>query len=162
MKGKLIVIEGTDCSGKETQSKLLVKKLNLMGIGEIHNTMPLSELLRRVDVSYEKLQQIFELPNISKEARFQVETDFFYEGYIKKQTELALKMEKLESKIIPDDIDYEKILNLRSEAIEKLQIIKPHSIGQASRISGVSPADISVLIVWLEQQRRIKATNDFS
>ena len=72
---------------------------------------------------------------------------------------MALKMEKLESKIIPDDINYNIILNLRSEAREKLQLIKPHSIGQASRISGVSPADISVLIVWLEQQHRIVNQN---
>ena len=127
----------------------------MVDIGEIHNTMPLAELLRRNDVSYEKLQKVFDLPDISKDARFQVETDFFYEGYIKKQAELAQKMEKLESKVIPNDINYEKILNLRSEAREKLQMIKPHSIGQASRISGVSPADISVLIVWLEQYRRI-------
>ena len=138
-----------------TPSIEINKKLNMVDIGEIHNTMPLAELLRRNDVSYEKLQKVFDLPDISKDARFQVETDFFYEGYIKKQAELAQKMEKLESKVIPNDINYEKILNLRSEAREKLQMIKPHSIGQASRISGVSPADISVLIVWLEQYRRI-------
>ena len=117
--------------------------------------MPLGELLRRPDISYENLQQIFELPEISAEAKFQVETNFFYEGYIKKQKELALKLEKLESKLIPDNILYENIQNLRSEAREKLKLIKPRSIGQASRISGVSPADISVLIVWLEQQNRL-------
>ena len=138
-----------------TPSIEINKKLNSMEIDEIHNSMPLSELLRRSDVSYEKLQQIFQLPNISKEAQFQVKTDFFYEGYIKKQTDLALKLEKLESKLIPEGIDYKDISNLRQEAMEKLNIIRPRSIGQASRISGVSPADISVLIVWLEQQRRL-------
>ena len=130
-------------------------KLRSINLDDIHNAMPLSELLRRSNVSYDKLKQIFNLQTISDEARLQVETDFFYEGYIKKQTELALKMEKLESKTIPQNIDYKNIMNLRSEAREKLQIIQPRSIGQASRISGVSPADISVLIVWLEHQRRL-------
>ena len=139
-----------------TPSKEMNEKLKSINTDEIHSAMPLCELLRRPDISYEKLQQIFELPNISDEAKFQVETNFFYEGYIKKQTELALKLEKLESKLIPDNILYENIQNLRSEAKEKLKLIKPRSIGQASRISGVSPADISVLIVWLEQQSRIK------
>ncbi|MBR1397731.1 MAG: tRNA uridine-5-carboxymethylaminomethyl(34) synthesis enzyme MnmG [Selenomonadaceae bacterium] len=138
-----------------TPSNETNNKLRSIDLDDIHNAMPLSELLRRSNVSYDKLKQIFDLPTISDEARFQVETDFFYEGYIKKQTELALKMEKLESKMIPQDIDYKNIMNLRSEAREKLQTIQPRSIGQASRISGVSPADISVLIVWLEQQRRL-------
>ena len=139
-----------------TPSKEINEKLNSIDTDEIHSVMPIYELLRRPDISYEKLQQIFDLPTISTEARFQVETNFFYEGYIKKQTELALKLEKLESKLIPDDIPYENILNLRSEAREKLKLIRPRSIGQASRISGVSPADISVLIVWLEHQKRLK------
>ena len=139
-----------------TPSRDINEKLKSINTEEIRSAMPLSELLRRSDISYKKLQQIFNLPNISDEASFQVETNFFYEGYIKKQTELALKLEKLESKLIPDDIPYENILNLRSEAREKLKLIKPCSIGQASRISGVSPADISVLIVWLEHQKRIQ------
>ena len=141
---------------KITPSELIKEKLNSIGITEIHNVMPLSELLRRPNISYKKLQELFPLPNISDEARIQVETNFFYEGYIKKQSDLALKMEKLESRLIPEGIDYKNMLNLRSEAREKLQLIKPRSIGQASRISGVSPADISVLIVWIEHQNRIQ------
>ena len=143
-----------------TPSKEINEKLASIDTDEIHSAMPLCELLRRSDISYEKLQRIFELPNISDKAKFQVETNFFYEGYIKKQKELALKLEKLESKLIPDNILYENIQNLRSEAREKLTIIKPRSIGQASRISGVSPADISVLIIWLEQQNRLKKQNE--
>ena len=139
-----------------TPSKEINEKLKSIETEEIHSSMPLCELLRRPDMSYEKLQRIFELPNISTEAGFQVETNFFYEGYIKKQAELSLKLEKLESKLIPDNIPYENIQNLRSEAREKLNLIRPRSIGQASRISGVSPADISVLIVWLEHQNRLK------
>ena len=143
-----------------TPSKEINEKLKSINTDEIHSAMPLCELFRRPGIAYEKLQQIFELPEISAEAKFQVETNFFYEGYIKKQTESALKLEKLESKLIPDNILYENIQNLRSEAREKLKLIKPRSIGQASRISGVSLADISVLIVWLEQQNRLKKQDE--
>ncbi len=137
------------------------EKLNSIGISEINSVMPLSDLLRRTEISYEKLQKYFDLPKISDTARYQVNTNFFYEGYIKKQSELAMKIEKLESRLIPEGIPYKEILNLRSEAREKLSKIQPRSIGQASRISGVSPADISVLIVWIEHQNRIKNQNDF-
>ncbi|MCR5833326.1 MAG: tRNA uridine-5-carboxymethylaminomethyl(34) synthesis enzyme MnmG [Selenomonadaceae bacterium] len=135
---------------KLTPSAEVNQKLAALDLGEIHNTMPLSELLRRPDVSYDKLLVPFNLPDISPEAAAQVEIDIFYEGYIKKQAELAEKLDRLENKIIPDDIDYAALKNLRVEAREKLAAIRPHSIGQASRISGVSPADISVLLVCLE------------
>ena len=138
-----------------TPSTEINEKLNSIGTTAINNPISIKELLRRTDVSYEKLKAIFDLPNISTESQTQIEINCFYEGYIKKQEDLALKMEKLESKIIPDDINYNDIQNLRTEAREKLNKIKPRSIGQASRISGVSPADISVLIIWLEQQRRL-------
>ena len=101
------------------------------------------------------LEKIFELPKISEQSAKQVEISLFYSGYIQKQKELAEKLDKLESKIIPADIDYNSMQNLRVEAREKLSEIRPHSIGQASRISGVSPADISVLIVWLESFGKI-------
>lgn len=116
--------------------------------------MPLAELMRRPNVTYELLGKTFTLPEISKEAAKQVEITLFYAGYIQKQAELAEKLDRLESKIIPADIDYNSLQNLRMEAREKLSQIRPHSIGQASRISGVSPADISVLVVWLETLAR--------
>ena len=115
--------------------------------------MPLAELLRRPNVTYEKLRAAFNLPKISAEAAAQVEIAIFYEGYIRKQAELAAKLDRLESKIIPAEIDYHALKNLRVEAREKLSEIRPRSIGQASRISGVSPADVSVLLVWLEAAR---------
>ena len=130
------------------------QKLINAGIGEIHNTMSLAELMRRPNVTYELLSKIFTLPKISKISAKQVEISFFYAGYIQKQTELAEKMDRLESKIIPANIDYNSMQNLRMEAREKLSQIRPRSIGQASRISGVSPADISVLIVWLETMNK--------
>ena len=84
----------------------------------------------------------------------QVEVQIKYEGYIKKQLQQVEQFKKLEHKLIPPELDYAKIGGLRIEAAEKLQEIKPLSIGQASRISGVSPADISVLLIALEQRRR--------
>ena len=139
---------------KITPSVEINKKLFDEGIDEIHNVMPIAELLRRPNVTYAKLEKIFDVPKISANAAAQVEISFFYEGYIKKQVELAQKFETLEDKILPDDIDYNSLKNLRVEAREKLTELRPRSIGQASRISGVSPADISVLIVWLETLRR--------
>ena len=135
---------------KITPSAEVNQKLSSIGIGEIKTSMQLSELMRRPNVTYEKLREIFDLPQISAFAATQVEISLFYEGYIKKQSELAEKMDRLENKIIPENIDYNAMQNLRVEAREKLSEIRPRSIGQASRISGVSPADISVLIVWLE------------
>ena len=137
-----------------TPSTEINQKLINAGIGEIHNTISLAELMRRPNVTYELLSKIFVLPKISKISAKQVEISFFYAGYIQKQTELAEKMDRLESKIIPANIDYNSMQNLRMEAREKLSQIRPHSIGQASRISGVSPADISVLIVWLETMNK--------
>ena len=135
---------------KITPSAEVNQKLIDAGIDEIHNVMPLAELLRRPNVTYAKLEKIFDVPKISDVAAAQVEISFFYEGYIKKQLEQAKKFEALENKLLPSDIDYNAMKNLRVEAREKLSALRPRSIGQASRISGVSPADISVLIVWLE------------
>ena len=140
---------------KITPSVEVNQKLSEVGVEEIHNVMPLAELLRRPNVTYAKLEKIFDVPKISANAAAQVEISFFYEGYIKKQVELAKKFESLEDKILPADIDYNSMNNLRVEARDKLSAMRPRSIGQASRISGVSPADISVLIVWLESLRRL-------
>ena len=138
---------------KLTPSAEVNERLAALDLGEIHNTMPLAELLRRPTVTYDNLRAAFDLPEISAQAAAQVEISIFYEGYIKKQAELAAKLDRLEDKIIPETIDYHAIKNLRVEAREKLSEIRPRSIGQASRISGVSPADVSVLLVWLETLR---------
>ena len=117
----------------------------------------LAELLKRPELSYEIIGKIDkdrqELPEDVKE---QVNIELKYEGYIERQLRQVEHFKKLESKIIPDDIDYNEITGLRKEAIQKLNKMKPRSIGQASRISGVSPADISVLLVYMEQFRRKK------
>ncbi len=137
-------------------SQEMLENLEAAGIGEIKNSQSLYDLLRRPDVSYEQLRPVFQLPELSDEVRNQVETTITYDGYIQKQMDQVARMEKLENKQIPESLDYEQVPNLRDEAREKLQLIRPISLGQAGRISGVSPADVSVLMIYLEQQRRIK------
>ena len=112
----------------------------------------LAELIRRPELSYEKIAAVdpgrLPLPEAVKE---QVDIQIKYEGYIKRQMKQVEQFKKLERKKIPEDIDYEQVGSLRLEAIQKLTLQRPVSIGQASRISGVSPADISVLLVYLEK-----------
>ena len=127
------------------------------GIGEIKNSQRLYDLLRRPEVSYDLLQPLFSLPVLPEEVKQQVETAITYDGYIQKQREQVARMEKLENKKIPAELDYEDVPNLRDEAREKLQLVKPMSLGQAGRISGVSPADVSVLMIYLEQKQRLEA-----
>ena len=132
------------------------ERLTTAGIDPIKSAQPLADLLRRQQVDYEKLRLAYpELPELAKEVRQQVETAILYEGYIKKQLEQVAHMEKLEAKLLPENIDYQDVPSLRDEAREKLAAIRPRSVGQAGRISGVSPADVSVLLVWLEQQKRL-------
>ena len=115
----------------------------------------LSELLRRPQADY-KLLAPFDptRPNYPKEVFEQVEIDIKYEGYIKRQQAQVDEMRRLEVKKIPQDIDYAALGGLRLEAVEKLSKIRPENVGQASRISGVSPADISVLLIHLERENR--------
>lgn len=134
----------------------MLAKLSEAGIAEIKNSQSLYDLLRRPDVSYDAIQPVFALPILADEVKKQVEITITYDGYIQKQLEQVARMEKLESKAIPEELDYDNVPNLRDEAREKLKDIRPISLGQAGRISGVSPADISVLMIYLEQQRRQK------
>lgn len=129
-------------------------KMTAMGSTEIRTGTTLYELLRRTELSYDILKDNFTLPEISTAVREQVEISIKYEGYIKKQIEQVERASKLEQKQIPSDIDYNKISGLTLEAREKLNQIRPLSVGQAGRISGVSPADISILLIYLEQLRR--------
>ncbi len=112
--------------------------------------MSLYEFLKRPEIKINDLEHFVEIP-FSKEVKEQVEINTKYEGYIKKANKEAEKMLSLESKKIPEDIDYSKIPNLASEARQKLAEIRPTTLGQASRISGVNPADISILMVYLRK-----------
>ena len=117
---------------------------------EITTGIKLSELLRRPELSYKALAPIDkERPQLPSAVVRTAEVQVKYEGYIKRETSEAARQKRLEEKKLPKDISYKDILGLRLEAAEKLDKIRPESLGQASRISGVNPADISVLIIYL-------------
>ena len=121
----------------------------------ISNGVKLSDLLKRSELSYDKVKEIDKnRPVLTDEVVKEVEIQIKYEGYIKLQEEQVEKFKKLEEKVLPEQIDYSQIKGLRLEARQKLDKIKPRSIGQASRISGVSPADISVLLIYMEQIKK--------
>lgn len=116
----------------------------------IESGVKLVDLLKRPQISYKDLKQFDTTrPEISSEILEKVQVEIKYEGYINRQNRQIFEMRRLEKKILPKDLDFSEIKGLRLEAIEKLSKLKPNNIGQASRISGVSPADISVLIIWL-------------
>ena len=122
-----------------------------------NNTAPLKsgtkliELFRRLQLGYDVLAPIDEgRPDLPREIFEQVEIAIKYEGYIKRQEQQIKEMRRIEAKKIPADIDYKSLKGLRLEAIEKLSLVRPENLGQASRISGVSPADISVLSIILQ------------
>ena len=129
-------------------------KLEAMGTAPLRSGSSLLDLLRRKEVTYSKLQQAFGLSELAPQVAEQAEIFAKYEGYITKQRQEVERFMKLENKRLPDDIDYRAIKELSSEAAEKLDKVRPANIGQASRISGVSPADISVLMIALELKRR--------
>lgn len=129
-------------------------KLEAMGTAPLRSGSSLLDLLRRKEVTYSKLQQAFDLPELAPQVAEQAEIFAKYEGYITKQRQEVERFMKLENKRLPDDIDYRAIKELSSEAAEKLDKVRPANIGQASRISGVSPADISVLMIALELKHR--------
>ena len=121
----------------------------------LQNRATLTEILKRPEINYEFLGEIdVNRPVLSQHAIAQLEVQIKYEGYIVKQEHQIEKFKKLEGKKLDPDFDYSTVDSLRIEAIEKLSAVKPLSIGQASRISGVSPADINVLLIYLEKQRR--------
>ena len=129
--------------------------LSKHGTSEISTGIRLSELLKRTELNYSILKEIDkERPELDKQVEEEVEIMVKYEGYINMQKKQVEGFKKLEKKLLSEDIDYNEIKGLRLEARQKLNKYKPYSIGQASRISGVSPADISVLLIYLEQKNR--------
>ena len=130
------------------------EKMAAIGTAPLRTGTSLYDLLRRQDVSYESLAGVFALPAVPLAVREQLEIDAKYEGYIAKQRQAVEKMLRLEEKRLPAALPYEQISELSQEAREKLALVRPHSLGQASRISGVTPADVQVLLIYLEQRRR--------
>ena len=128
--------------------------LKKAGTSELTTGTKMSELLKRTEINYDMLETIDqERPILTKQEKEEVEIQIKYEGYIKLQEEQVEKFKKLETKLLPENLDYETLKGISLEARQKLNKFKPHSIGQASRISGVSPADISVLLVYIQQMK---------
>ena len=139
-------VEHTNIGTSEKVQNLLAS----FGSTPLTSGTTMAELIRRPELSYEKLAPIDERrPELPYDVKEQVDINIKYDGYIKRQMRQVEQFRKLEKKKIPDEIDYDEIQSLRIEARQKLKQIRPSSIGQASRISGVSPADISVLLVYL-------------
>lgn len=114
----------------------------------------LAELIKRPELDYEKLAEVDEKrPELAFDVQEQVNIEIKYEGYIKRQMQQVAQFKKLEGRKLPENFDYAQVNSLRKEAVQKLNKIQPSTIGQASRISGVSPADISVLMVYLERSK---------
>ena len=134
---------------EEKVNKLLEKA----GTSVLTTGTKMAELLKRTELNYEMLKEIDpERPELSEQEKAEVEIQVKYEGYIKLQEAQVEKFKKLETKMLPEDINYEDLKGISLEARQKLNKFKPRSIGQASRISGVSPADVSVLLVYLQQK----------
>ena len=126
--------------------------ISSIGSTPLKDGMSLYDFLKRPEIKINDLEHFVDMP-YSKEVKEQVEINIKYEGYIKKSNKEAKKMLSLEEKIIPETIDYDKVPNLASEARQKLSEIKPTTLGQATRISGVNPADISILMVYLRRNK---------
>lgn len=127
--------------------------LESKGTAPLKTGVRLSDLIRRPQIDYQSLAPFdSERPSLQPDIAERVETEIKYSGYIERQTAQVKEMERLENRMIPGDFDYDAVRGLRLEAVEKLKKIRPASIGQASRISGVSPADITVLLISLEKQ----------
>ena len=143
--------EHVTIGGTPEVQKLLEEK----GSTLLKSGTTLAELIRRPELTYDDLAAVDkERPELTWDVKQQVEINLKYDGYIKRQMKQVEQFKKLETKKIPEDLDYEKVGSLRIEARQKLEAYRPVSIGQASRISGVSPADVSVLLVYLEQYRK--------
>ncbi|MDK8276195.1 MAG: tRNA uridine-5-carboxymethylaminomethyl(34) synthesis enzyme MnmG [Peptoniphilus duerdenii] len=131
--------------------------LEKLGTTPIKNTQSLEELIRRPELGYDAVKELDpERPELRRDIIEQVEIEIKYSGYIKKQNIQISQFKKLEKRYLEKDLNYEEVQGLRNEAREKLTKIRPESIGQAARITGVSPADINVLLIYLERKRREK------
>ena len=135
-------------------SKKVQELLVEHGSTPLNSGISLAELIKRPELSYEILAPLDpQRPELMRGVVEQVNIHMKYDGYIQRQMRQVEQFQKLENKKIPEDLNYDDVPSLRTEARQKLTAVRPLSIGQASRISGVSPADISVLLVWLEHKK---------
>ncbi|MCH5267554.1 MAG: tRNA uridine-5-carboxymethylaminomethyl(34) synthesis enzyme MnmG [Lachnospiraceae bacterium] len=150
-------LQHTNLGGRKDVQELLEK----YGSTLLQSGTTLAELLKRPELSYDILQPIdSDRPELPEDVCEQVNISLKYEGYISRQKKQVAQYQKLENRKIPEDIDYEQVNSLRKEAVQKLMDLRPASVGQASRISGVSPADISVLLIYLERYNKGYGSND--
>ena len=158
LKKKEVVAEETDRLKKKILQPGVVNPfLEEKGSTPVKSGISLLELLKRPEITYDDAAVIDDVrPKLSAHQKTMMEVQIKYEGYIIKQQQQIEKFKKLEHKKLPSDLDYFSIEGLRIEARQKLDALRPVSVGQASRISGVSPADINVLLIWLEKMRRQK------
>lgn len=158
LKKKKVVAEETDRLKKKIlQPDVVNPFLEEKGSTPVKSGISLLELLKRPEITYDDAAVIDDVrPKLSAHQKTMMEVQIKYEGYIIKQQQQIEKFKKLEHKKLPSDLDYFSIEGLRIEARQKLDALRPVSVGQASRISGVSPADINVLLIWLEKMRRQK------
>ena len=158
LKKKEVVAEETDRLKKKIlQPDVVNPFLEEKGSTPVKSGISLLELLKRPEITYDDVAVIDDVrPKLSAHQKTMMEVQIKYEGYIIKQQQQIEKFKKLEHKKLPSDLDYFSIEGLRIEARQKLDALRPVSVGQASRISGVSPADINVLLIWLEKMRRQK------
>lgn len=143
------------CAQSITPKEEVQELLDKYGSTRLKSGVKLSDLIKRPELDYFKLADIdTERPELPYDVEEEVNIKIKYEGYIKQQMNQVSQFKKMENKLLPEDIDYNEINNLRIEAKQKLTNIRPVSIGQASRITGVSPADITVLLIYLEQNKK--------
>lgn len=147
---------------KTVSNKIQNEFLSRHGSAECDRGLSFAEMMRRPEIHYADTAEIDDetRPELTRNERYEVEVRIKYDGYIQKQVAQVEKLKKLESKRLDDSIDYNSIGGLRLEARQKLTEIRPINMGQASRISGVSPADINVLLVYLEKENRKRSTNE--
>lgn len=147
---ELARLEKTHLAPSDGLNEFLLER----GTAPLSSGISLAELIRRPQLGYECLAPFDpDRPELPRPVWYAAEISLKYEGYIKRQLKQVEEFARMEKKLLPDDIDYDAVTGLRLEAREKLKKIRPHSFGQASRISGVSPADISVLMIWMEGRR---------
>jgi tRNA uridine 5-carboxymethylaminomethyl modification enzyme len=129
--------------------------LKSWGTSEIEEEVPLAKLLKRPEVTYAGLLPVDqERPELTEEVCAQAEMFIKYEGYIIRQTAQAERLKRLDQRRLPEDLDYTPLIGLSNEARQKLSQVRPQTLGLASRISGVTPADVSILVVYLEKWRK--------
>ncbi|NIK79293.1 tRNA uridine 5-carboxymethylaminomethyl modification enzyme [Paenibacillus castaneae] len=157
-KKELVELDIERLRGIKVKPDEVNEMLTAAGTAAMTNGTDALSLLRRPEVTYAMLETVVpSVPEMTEEMKEQVEIQIKYEGYIEKQLVQVARLNKMEKKRIPDDIDYSDVHSLASEAKQKLALIRPLSIGQASRIAGVTPADISILLVYLEHYNRVTA-----